>query len=139
GLPMCHLQGASEKTLTKLKLLGASADNDPMAGEEVLNRLRLGYHVPLRYSSIRPDLPKLLDEILELELDVFDQLTYTTDGSSPVFMEKGVINLCIDIAIKKGIPLDRKSTRLNSSHVKISYAVFCLKKKTKDRVDINCR
>src|SRR5690606_41821666 len=28
-------------------------------------------------------------------------------------------------------PLDRKSTRLNSSHVKISYAVFCLKKKKK--------
>src|SRR5690606_40589167 len=27
-------------------------------------------------------------------------------------------------------PRDRKSTRLNSSHVKISYAVFCLKKKT---------
>src|SRR5436309_11116498 len=27
--------------------------------------------------------------------------------------------------------IDRKSTRLNSSHVKISYAVFCLKKKTK--------
>src|SRR5690606_42157155 len=26
-------------------------------------------------------------------------------------------------------PADRKSTRLNSSHVKISYAVFCLKKK----------
>src|SRR5690606_40461455 len=28
---------------------------------------------------------------------------------------------------------DRKSTRLNSSHVKISYAVFCLKKKTLHR------
>src|SRR5690606_41818404 len=28
---------------------------------------------------------------------------------------------------------DRKSTRLNSSHVKISYAVFCLKKKTRTR------
>src|SRR5690606_20638030 len=28
-----------------------------------------------------------------------------------------------------GLLLDRKSTRLNSSHVKISYAVFCLKKK----------
>src|SRR5690606_41576937 len=27
------------------------------------------------------------------------------------------------------VGLDRKSTRLNSSHVKISYAVFCLKKK----------
>src|SRR2546430_8082052 len=28
---------------------------------------------------------------------------------------------------------DRKSTRLNSSHSQISYAVFCLKKKTKKR------
>src|SRR5690606_39608841 len=27
------------------------------------------------------------------------------------------------------VDIDRKSTRLNSSHVKISYAVFCLKKK----------
>src|SRR5690606_14298057 len=31
----------------------------------------------------------------------------------------------------RGGGLDRKSTRLNSSHVKISYAVFCLKKKKK--------
>src|SRR3712207_8332592 len=29
---------------------------------------------------------------------------------------------------------DRKSTRLNSSHANISYAVFCLKKKNKQRV-----
>src|SRR5436305_11129250 len=29
--------------------------------------------------------------------------------------------------------IDRKSTRLNSSHVRISYAVFCLKKKKKKR------
>src|SRR5690606_40609439 len=29
---------------------------------------------------------------------------------------------------------DRKSTRLNSSHVKISYAVFCLKKKNNNRI-----
>src|SRR5690349_23356627 len=30
---------------------------------------------------------------------------------------------------------DRKSTRLNSSHVEISYAVFCLKKKKKTKKD----
>src|SRR5215469_18098806 len=30
-------------------------------------------------------------------------------------------------------PADRKSTRLNSSHVEISYAVFCLKKKKKEK------
>src|SRR5690606_1766126 len=33
--------------------------------------------------------------------------------------------------IDRRVSLDRKSTRLNSSHVKISYAVFCLKKKRK--------
>src|SRR5215813_15093366 len=32
---------------------------------------------------------------------------------------------------------DRKSTRLNSSHVRISYAVFCLKKKKKQKYTIN--
>src|SRR5690554_7793790 len=31
-----------------------------------------------------------------------------------------------------GVVGDRKSTRLNSSHVRISYAVFCLKKKNKN-------
>src|SRR3712207_7639304 len=32
---------------------------------------------------------------------------------------------------------DRKSTRLNSSHANISYAVFCLKKKNKYDIDTN--
>src|SRR5436309_11405541 len=36
----------------------------------------------------------------------------------------------IERAAARFLGLDRKSTRLNSSHVKISYAVFCLKKKT---------
>src|SRR5690606_41583571 len=34
---------------------------------------------------------------------------------------------------------DRKSTRLNSSHVKISYAVFCLKKKIKSPNEMRMR
>src|SRR5688500_19968001 len=33
-------------------------------------------------------------------------------------------------SIRVGAGIDRKSTRLNSSHLVISYAVFCLKKKT---------
>src|SRR5256885_12250698 len=33
-------------------------------------------------------------------------------------------------ALARPAPADRKSTRLNSSHLVISYAVFCLKKKT---------
>src|SRR5690349_22211907 len=35
--------------------------------------------------------------------------------------------------LKVGPSRDRKSTRLNSSHVEISYAVFCLKKKKKKK------
>src|SRR5207249_9683079 len=35
----------------------------------------------------------------------------------------------VDVRPAKKLGLDRKSTRLNSSHVSISYAVFCLKKK----------
>src|SRR5215469_18082879 len=34
---------------------------------------------------------------------------------------------------------DRKSTRLNSSHVEISYAVFCLKKKKKKNIVIHIK
>src|SRR3712207_7596846 len=35
----------------------------------------------------------------------------------------------------QGLGLDRKSTRLNSSHANISYAVFCLKKKPVGRAE----
>lgn len=91
--------------MTKLKLVGASADHEAMTGEEVLRRLRLGYHLSLRHSSIRPDLPVLLDDIISSGLDVFDQLTYTTDGPTSTFIEKGLINVCIEIAIHKGVPL----------------------------------
>src|SRR3989442_11963237 len=37
-----------------------------------------------------------------------------------------------------GIFQDRKSTRLNSSHVRISYAVFCLKKKNTIKIQTGC-
>src|SRR2546426_6892801 len=38
------------------------------------------------------------------------------------------------LLIGRGVlPIDRKSTRLNSSHLVISYAVFCLKKKKKKK------
>src|SRR5690606_41073139 len=41
-----------------------------------------------------------------------------------------VINISLPVLEQMTNAKDRKSTRLNSSHVKISYAVFCLKKKT---------
>src|SRR5690625_5466455 len=40
----------------------------------------------------------------------------------------------VNIIGADNVTLDRKSTRLNSSHVAISYAVFCLKKKNKTKI-----
>src|SRR2546430_8945828 len=41
--------------------------------------------------------------------------------------------LVVQDAFVTGMDIDRKSTRLNSSHSQISYAVFCLKKQTRDQ------
>src|SRR2546426_4074709 len=41
--------------------------------------------------------------------------------------------------LEEGIGADRKSTRLNSSHLVISYAVFCLKKKKKKHMSLSPR
>src|SRR2546430_12167368 len=38
----------------------------------------------------------------------------------------------IGAGFNTALPIDRKSTRLNSSHSQISYAVFCLKKKKRE-------
>src|SRR3712207_9079660 len=63
-------------------------------------------------------------------------------GSQPVSAARGqtvgrldstarsaFVLMCGLVMIGSGILSDRKSTRLNSSHANISYAVFCLKKK----------
>src|SRR5687768_18234641 len=63
-------------------------------------------------------------------------------GARPIETEKGAardiaIELraisegCLAHSVEDGMREDRKSTRLNSSHGYISYAVFCLKKKKK--------
>src|SRR3712207_7389698 len=41
----------------------------------------------------------------------------------------GICLVAAGVLLVRGLGRDRKSTRLNSSHANISYAVFCLKKK----------
>src|SRR2546430_3254552 len=71
---------------------------------------------------------------------LFRSMFLTTSRRSPVLTGSGGVSLshsdasssheCWYLVNPFGIPLlDRKSTRLNSSHSQISYAVFCLKKK----------
>src|SRR2546430_3919516 len=52
--------------------------------------------------------------------DVYDCISFTTDYG----LADGFVAACHGVLAR-----DRKSTRLNSSHSQISYAVFCLKKK----------
>src|SRR3989442_3232595 len=61
---------------------------------------------------------RLIEEVLRIELIVTNELKQRAVN----FVRSG---------LARYVDLDRKSTRLNSSHVRISYAVFCLKKKNK--------
>src|SRR3712207_7932748 len=58
-------------------------------------------------------------------------MLHSTYSYSIIFSCRTFIRL-FDISFKK--TLDRKSTRLNSSHANISYAVFCLKKKKQNEI-----
>src|SRR5690242_21005415 len=58
-------------------------------------------------------------------------------GTAPDIMGQGKANptaMILSAAMMLDWLADRKSTRLNSSHMSISYAVFCLKKKTKNKM-----
>src|SRR5699024_11945221 len=59
--------------------------------------------------------------LIDVEADSIETLTEKVNGYDKVIFSEGS---------------DRKSTRLNSSHVSISYAVFCLKKKKKYKCTI---
>src|SRR5690606_41235991 len=106
--------------------------------------LRCTYVIELRDTwcstlSLHDALPIFASELLavkdslEMGLDAAADATDRTDA----LIEGTAMTLKLlgQVFEKFGIvevnPQDRKSTRLNSSHVKISYAVFCLKKKKK--------
>src|SRR5690606_3329431 len=58
-----------------------------------------------------------------------EDLTLAEGAIAPWAMGHSDRHLEVMAGLAQELSLDRKSTRLNSSHVKISYAVFCLKKK----------
>src|SRR5690625_6193437 len=67
----------------------------------------------------------------KLGLDIIYLQAKRWDNVVPVKEIRDFTGALASKKAKKGIFIsDRKSTRLNSSHVAISYAVFCLKKKT---------
>src|SRR5688572_2369932 len=67
--------------------------------------------------------------------ELIDQALVEYSAASVYAEEAGNKNFLALVENNVGNLLDRKSTRLNSSHSQISYAVFCLKKKTKKRLN----
>ncbi|MBF7083134.1 adenine deaminase [Desulfallas sp. Bu1-1] len=98
-----HAPGASVQTLNALAAGGVSDCHESITGEEVLNRLRLGMYVTLRHSSLRPDLPGLLKELLNSGVDL-RRAMMTTDGVTPPSMKHGFTDYLVRLAIDAGVP-----------------------------------
>src|SRR6266498_232981 len=69
---------------------------------------------------------KPADELNRIEMDM--NCLLIRDADHVVVVETGA-GAKLSERQRRIFGIDRKSTRLNSSHVRISYAVFCLKKK----------
>src|SRR5690242_20976736 len=80
---------------------------------------------PTRAAEVAKQLDTVAHPSLDALLQHVDAVTVAVP--TPVHTEVGVAVLDRGIALL--MEKDRKSTRLNSSHMSISYAVFCLKKK----------
>src|SRR5438477_4188564 len=76
---------------------------------------------PKKYAPVKTVKERIL-RIAKVSKQPTDRLTQIWRG--PLVSFFGVSRISVTV-------LDRKSTRLNSSHMSISYAVFCLKKKKK--------
>src|SRR5690606_41594317 len=105
-------------------LVPSSSDTAPAQ----LYTLSLHDALPIFGGADRP--VGLLGGHADKQLAVFHHDVHVAGGraGAVAVVGRGVLQVNAVVAAA-GHEEDRKSTRLNSSHVKISYAVFCLKKK----------
>src|SRR5690606_39556838 len=93
-------------------------------------------HTPSLHDALPISMDTHLPDRRAIEVELADALIRIGDlaGMLDLDLASAVIEKMEYNAIradhKLSVRRDRKSTRLNSSHVKISYAVFCLKKKS---------
>src|SRR5690606_40448921 len=72
----------------------------------------------------------LVEQPTGVAAQIEDQPLQPLLAGVPLELAQGLLHVPGGVALEVLQAEDRKSTRLNSSHVKISYAVCCLKKKT---------
>src|SRR3712207_5452335 len=104
------------------------------AGKPLLEPMPREPHEP--QLDMTPDDVQRIDGIHAVEAI---RAMYAQPGSDVTLVTIGPLTnlalaLALDPTLAQRIPRDRKSTRLNSSHANISYAVFCLKKKKKTNI-----
>src|SRR5207253_10956229 len=83
----------------------------------------------LRNARMR-DVGDVLEHVAQARIGVFDLSVEILDFLLQLRRFGDLTGSVLLLLLARRNLLDRKSTRLNSSHVAISYAVFCLKKKT---------
>ena len=99
-----HTTGARDEKLAALVAAGLRSCHESVTVEEALERLRLGLWIPLRHSSLRPDLPELLRVVTEEEIDT-RRVLFTADGPSPdVISERGYLDGLLRMAVEAGVP-----------------------------------
>src|SRR5690554_7431309 len=102
---------------------------------EALRYFKKAHVLRVAASELKGTLPLMkvsdyLTWIAEVVLDHVVDVAFSNLISRHGYPRRADGSACdTDFAIIGYGKLDRKSTRLNSSHVRISYAVFCLKKK----------
>lgn len=101
-----HTAGATPSKVVGLAAAGFTADHEPISYDEALTRLRLGFHVILRHSSLRPDLDELVP--LALRARGTARLSVTTDGAGPQWLRgEGMVDGLVRRLIRAGVPVPR--------------------------------
>ena len=98
-----HTAGCKNVGLNALVALGIASCHEPISAEETLERLRLGLWVMIRNSSIRPDLPLILQGLLQASVPL-DRVMMTTDAAEPCFLiQNGYTDGLLNVARQAGV------------------------------------
>jgi adenine deaminase len=98
-----HTAGARSQWLNLIAGAGVESCHESISGEEVLERLRLGFYVMLRESSLRPDLMELVRDVVKQGV-LTDRLLLTTDASTPAFhLQFGYTDHLLTTAMREGL------------------------------------
>jgi adenine deaminase len=99
-----HTAGASGEKIAAIAAAGFTSDHEPITAAEALERARQGIAVMLRQSSLRPDLPGLLDA-LKAAPALASRIMLTSDGAMPAFVvEHGFVDHLLRVALERGVP-----------------------------------